>query len=63
MTLCLAACKAHLYACVWFRSGTPLLILPEDLDSVFSVFYIKKIWDNYARLDKAGPEVYGKLIT
>lgn len=63
MTLCLAARRAHPDARVWFVSGTPWSTSPRDLDGVFSVLYIKKIWDNHARLDKAGPEAYGKLIT
>lgn len=63
MSLCLQARTAHADAKIWFISGTPWSTSPRDLDGVFSVLYVKETWDMHARLRKADPQEYNKLIT
>lgn len=63
MFLYLHTCFTYANAKIWFASKTFCSIFPQDLNEMFVVFYVKKIWSKYARLKKADLQEYNKLIT
>lgn len=62
MFLYLWACIADANIKIWFINGTSCFMFLQDIDKLFSIFYIKKIWDMHAQLKEANVQEYKKLI-